>query len=180
MDNYINAGSYVIGLCFTLWVVCSMVVLATLLVAFVTDIQARMPPLFDLIIPFRDEYGTGPDPISWFTLFQTVGAGLLFTILSLFLWPLYIVMALLYTARATYRHWAAIMKLIRATMNIRMTSPITSTLKEEKPLKGTLGIGVNSVKEPRWARPPEKPKGFVLKRESDKLDNEVPARRSHR
>ena len=151
MDSYIDAGSYVITVMFVLWMICSMVVLATLVVAFITDTQARIPPLFQYIVPFRDEFGGGADAISWFTLFQTVGVGLFIAMFSMFLWPLYIVVASMYAGRATYRHWYAIIEFFRATMNIRMTS----TLKEEKPLKGTV-IGVNSVKEPRWARPPEK------------------------
>ncbi len=153
MEEYIDAGSYVIGLCFMLWGACSTVVLIALIIAFITDTQARMPPLLREFIPFRDEYRCGPDPISWFVLFQTVGVGLLITIASMFLWPVYIALAVLFTTRAMYRHREGIMMFFRAIANSRMASPV-SMLREEKKEEPLKGVGVNSVDEPRWARPP--------------------------
>lgn len=153
MESYIDAGRYVIMTMSMLWAVCSVVVLMTLLIAFITDEQAEMPPLFRLI-PFRDDYKPGLEDISWFTLFQVVGVGLLVVLVSMFLWPLYIAMAVLYSARAAYRHRETIMKFLGAIMSSRMASP-TSMLREEKPLEGIqFMIEENSVKEPRWARPP--------------------------
>lgn len=123
MEGYVEAGLVVIQLAFMLATVASVWVMLTLMVAFVTDKLAQMPKLLRFI-PFRDDdylqrTHSNPAPISGFVLFQVMAAGYGLAFLSLFLWPLYIAIAFMYTIREAYRHRETIMKLLRAMMSYR-------------------------------------------------------------
>ena len=178
MDNYIETGMLVIMTTLYLASFINISIALTLIIAFITDTIPQMPKMLRWIqLMDEDQYVTKalPHPINVMTLLQTMLLGLLITLGSLFLWPLYIAIALMYTTRGAYRHREGIMKFLRVMTNVHVTAPV-----EEKPLegleteepgqhKGTPSkewkylyvegeeqtvIGENSVEEPRWARPP--------------------------
>ena len=197
MNGYIEAGMIVIQLTFiaSAWAV--IAVTFACLKGFITDTIPTMPWHLSGILTMR-EYGYDDrqsqaarsqvvDPISWFSLFQTVLIAIGITLGSMLVWPVYVLLAVLYTIRAAYRGRESIMKALRAMMNYRPKPPsmpefvtkgkdVWEAVQKTQEVCTCGGaphdddcavlsgidmvppvtvVGENSVKEPRWARPPE-------------------------
>lgn len=187
MNEYTEAGMLVIQLTAmaSLWAVIAVAYACTK--GFITDTIPTMPWHLSGILTMR-EYGYGGsehygvvDPISWFSLFQTILIAIGVSILSILVWPLYILLAVMYTLRATYRARESIMKLLRAMMSYRPERPsdsfIDKMVKVEK--QGDMWEAIRETHEelrttctcggaphdddcaivkgiaPRWAREPE-------------------------
>ena len=148
MNEYIEAGLVVIQLTF---LACSWAIIAVAfacLKGFVTDTIPSMPRHLSGILTMREDGYGGKnlrairDPIGFFNLFQTILIGIGITMGSMLVWPLYILLAVLYTIRAAYRarHSLALlldslMKTLRSLMDYRPERPETV-------------VGKNSVEEP--------------------------------
>lgn len=129
MNEYTEAGMIVIQLTAmaSLWAVIAVAYACTK--GFITDTIPTMPWHLSGILTMR-EYGYGGnnlhgivDPISWFSLFQTVLIAIGVSLLSILVWPLYILLAVMYTLRATYRGRKSIMKLFRAMISYTPKRP---------------------------------------------------------
>jgi len=129
MEEYMEAGMLVIQLTAmaSLWAVIAVAYACTK--GFITDTIPTMPWHLSGILTMR-EYGYGGsnlrgvvDPISWFALFQTVLIAIGISMLSILVWPLYILLAVMYTLRAAYRARESIMEFFRAIMNYRPERP---------------------------------------------------------
>ena len=129
MEEYMEAGMLVIQLTAmaSLWAVIAVAYACTK--GFITDTIPTMPWHLSGILTMR-EYGYGGsehhgvvDPISWFSLFQTILIAIGVSILSILVWPLYILLAVMYTLRAAYRARESIMEFFRAIMNYRPKPP---------------------------------------------------------
>lgn len=187
MNEYTEAGMLVIQLTAmaSLWAVIAVAYACTK--GFITDTIPTMPWHLSGILTMR-EYGYGGsdlrgvvDPISWFSLFQTILIAIGVSILSILVWPLYILLAVMYTLRATYRARESIMKLLRAMMSYRPERPeVKDMMWEEIDVTSTVigdvetictckgaphdddcavlkdyGTGTVPGNVPRWAREPE-------------------------
>ena len=159
MNEYIEAGLVVIQLTFLASAWAIIAIAFACLKGFVTDTIPSMPRHLSGILTMR-EYGYGGknlrairDPIGWFNLFQTILIGIGITMGSMLVWPLYILLAVLYTIRAAYRARESIMKLLRAMMNYTPKRPSDSLIEKAAEVEEL--IGVNSVEEPQHVRPPQ-------------------------
>ena len=185
MNEYIEAGLVVIQLTFMASAWAIIAVAFACLKAFVTDTIPSMPRHLSGILTMR-EYGYGGsyelqgirDPIGWFNLFQTILIGIGVTLFCILVWPLYILVGVLYTIRATYRgrHNLAlvldsIMQTLRAMMNYRPTPPepfiekadkvddlmekVWPKVEVDETEPDVWKVKYQGVHEPRWAVEPE-------------------------